>query len=75
MIITKWNLLESLICWTHKHRNHVEMASKWVFYSPNVFLIGIHDDAADSAGVDDAFVMIDLVPTYLLMHLMFQVYP
>lgn len=51
------------------------MASKWVFYSPNVFFVEIHDDAADSVGVDDAFVMIDLVATYLLMHLMFQVYP
>lgn len=52
------------------------MASKWVFYSPNVFSIGIHDDAADSVvGAGDAFAMIDLVATYLLMHLMFQVYP
>lgn len=52
------------------------MASKWVFCSPNVFSIGIHDDAADSVvGADDAFAMIDLVATYLLMHLMFQVYP
>lgn len=51
------------------------MASKWVFYSPNVFSIGAPDDAADSVGVDDAFVMTDFVATYLLMHLMFQVYP
>lgn len=70
----KFNLLENLICWTHKHRNHVEMASIWVVYSANEFSIEIPDEAADCVDVD-AFVMIDFVAIYLLMHLMFQVYP
>lgn len=70
----KFNLLESLICLTHKHRNHVEMASIWVVYSTNVFSIEIPDEAVDCVD-DDAFVMIDFVAIYLLMHSMFQVYP
>lgn len=73
VFIFKFYLLESSICWKHKHRNHVEMALIWVFYSPNVILIEIHDEVADF--VDDAFVMVDFVATYLLLHLMFQVYP
>lgn len=80
--ITKFYLLENWIYWTHKHRNHVGMALIRVSYSPNVFLIEIHDDAVDFAAavVDDddaaAFVMmIDFDATYLLLHSMFQVYP
>lgn len=69
------NLLESLTCWKHRHRSLVAMASQWVSYSPNVFLVGNHDGAVDSDGVDDAFAMIDLDATYLMMHSMFQVYP
>lgn len=67
------NLLESWICWIHKHRNHVETASIRVSYSPNVFSIGIHGAAADS--VVDACVVVDSDAIYLLMASMFQVYP
>lgn len=49
------------------------MALKRVFYSPNVFSIGTHDEAVDSTV--DACAVIDLDAIYLLMALTFQVYP
>lgn len=67
--------LENWICLIHRHRNHVGMASIQIVYSENVFSMEIHDEMTDVADVDVCCVVAYSDARYLLMPLMFLVYP